>query len=147
MRVATNRKQSGFTLIELMVVVAIVAIIAAVAYPSYQNHVVKTRRAAATTCIQELASFMERFYTTNLRYDQTAGTGGTAVALPNIDCRAQLAGFYTFQFAATPTQRAYTLQAVPQGVQASKDAKCGTLSQTQAGARGASGSAGVAGCW
>ena len=60
------QRARGFTLIELMVVVAIIAILAAIAYPSYTNHVVKTRRAAATACVMEAAHFMERYYTTNL---------------------------------------------------------------------------------
>src|SRR3546814_19429854 len=61
---------SGFTLIELMIVVAIVAILAAIAYPSYINHITKTRRAAGAGCALEAAKFMERFYTTNLRSEE-----------------------------------------------------------------------------
>lgn len=45
------RKNVGFTLIELMIVVAIVAILAAVAYPSYQAHVIRTNRALANGCL------------------------------------------------------------------------------------------------
>ena len=48
----------GFTLIELMIVVAIIAIIAAVAYPAYTDHVLRTRRANAAACLQELSQQM-----------------------------------------------------------------------------------------
>ena len=76
----------GFTLIEVMIVVAVIGILAAIAYPSYQESVTKTRRSAAQGCLVEMAQFMERFYTTNMRYDQTAA--GVAVALANPTCRA-----------------------------------------------------------
>lgn len=140
-----NRIQ-GFTLIEIMVVVAVIAILAAIAYPSYQQSVAKTRRSAAQGCLVEMAQFMERFYTTNMRYDQNAA--GVAVALANPNCRAEMAAFYTFSFVAgQPTQSTYTIQAVPQGGQASADAGCGTLTLTQAGTKGRSGTAALNSCW
>lgn len=138
----------GFTLIEVMIVVAIVAILAAVAYPSYIQSVTKTRRTAAQGCLVEMAQFMERFYTTNMRYDQTAATPPVAVALANPTCRADMAAFYTFSFAAgQPTQSTYTIQAVPQGGQATADVGCGTLTLTQAGTKGRSGTAAMNLCW
>lgn len=141
-------KAMGFTLIEVMIVVAVIAILAAVAYPSYQQSVAKTRRSAAQGCLVEMAQFMERFYTTNMRYDQTAATPPVAVALANPTCRADMAAFYTFSFpAGQPTQSTYTIQAVPQGSQASADAGCGTLTLTQAGTKGRSGTAALNSCW
>ena len=104
----------GFTLIELMIVVAIVAILAAVALPSYQSYVVRTQRAAATSCLAEMAQFMERVYT---------------VALAAVD------------------QRTFSVTAVPKGVQATADSACATLSISQTGAKGVSGTGTVAACW
>ena len=74
---AARTRHTGFTLIEVMIVVAVIGILAAIAYPSYQESVTKTRRSAAQGCLVEMAQFMERFYTTNMRYDQTAA--GVAV--------------------------------------------------------------------
>lgn len=56
-------KNKGFTLIELMIVVAILGIIAAIAYPSYQDSVMRSQRADALTTLSRLASEQERFYT------------------------------------------------------------------------------------
>lgn len=141
------RRPSGFTLIELMVVVLVVAIIAAVAYPSYISSVTKTKRAAAEACLSEYANYMERYYTTNLRYDQDGG--GNANSLPALDCAsAQNTGeAYEYSFPAAPTATTYTIQAVPQGAQASRDAQCGTLTLDQAGTKGISGTGTVATCW
>ncbi len=59
---------SGFTLIELMIVVVIVAILAGIAYPSYQDSIRKARRADAKSALLEAASRQERFYTENNQY-------------------------------------------------------------------------------
>lgn len=135
-----QRKASGFTLIELMIVVIIIAVLAAIAYPAYINHTVNTRRAAATACLTEFSQFMERYYTTNMTY--------VGAALPATGCANELSIFYTFSLAGAPTASAYSVQAVPQGQQAARDgAKCGTLTLNQLGAEGVSGSAGVAECW
>lgn len=138
-----NRKGSdaGFTLIELMIVVAIVAILAAVATASYTHFVTKSRRAAAATCLQERAQFMERYYTTNLSYEGAAN--------PPAQCDGGLSPtHYVVSFSADPTATAYTLLATPQGGQAARDGKCGTLSLDAQGTRGKSGSAATINeCW
>ncbi len=141
-----TRFSHGFTLIELMIVVAIVAILAAVALPSYQSHVQKTRRATATACLTELSQWMERNYTSCLAYNVTGAgcaTAMTSALLPALNCRNEVAAAYAFSFAANPTASAYTLRAVPQGPQAS-DTRCGTLTLTQTGTKGA---ASASGCW
>jgi len=125
----------GFTLIELMITVAIVAILASIAYPSYQSHVVKSRRTTAKACLLELAQFMERYYTTNMKY-----TGAT---LPTTQCQTDLTNFYTFQFDGTPDASTYTVQATAQGAQASGDSACTPLKVTQTGARTPT----TGGCW
>lgn len=130
----------GFTLIELMITVAIVAILATIAYGSYQRQIIQSRRAAGATCLQERAQLLERLYTTALSY---AGAPNPPAA-----CDANVSPHYTLSFtAAGPTARAYTLQAVPQGAQATGDTLCGTLTINQQGTRGQSGSGSEADCW
>jgi len=133
-----KRQCSGFSLTELIVVIAIIGIMMAIALPSYQNHIVESRRKAAQGCLMELAQFMERYYTTNMTY--------VGAALPTTQCRTDLTASYTFSLtagASAATQ--YTLNAIPVAgsVQATRDATCGTLTINQAGTRGAGGT----NCW
>ena len=136
---ASSRARSrGFTLIEVMIVVVVVAILAAIAYPSYTNHVVRSHRDAAKACMAEYAQFMERYYTTNLSYDIDADD------LPVLGCAtaSNLDDRYTISLDDL-AQGTYTVVATPQGVQASKDTKCGTLKLSHTGNKTAS----DASCW
>ena len=127
----THRAQQGFTLIEVMIAVVIIAVLAAIAYPNYNNHVVKTRRAAAAACLIENQQLLERFYTSNLTYV------GAAVS----QCGNGLDSHYQISFNGAVAARSYSLQAVPQGQQASRDAKCARLRVNQAGVRSVTGTA------
>ena len=64
-----GRRAAGFTLIEIMVVVAIVGILSAIAYPSYIEHVRQTRRAEVTALMLENAQLLERHYTRHGAYN------------------------------------------------------------------------------
>jgi len=64
------KRQSGFTLIELMIVVAVVAILASVALPSYQDYIMRGRIADATTMLSDLKIQMEHYFGNNRTYDK-----------------------------------------------------------------------------
>ncbi len=66
----TQRRVSGFTLIELAVVMVIVAILAAVAIPNYSEYIQRGQRSEAKAQLLQAAQWMERFRTENNRYDR-----------------------------------------------------------------------------
>lgn len=142
-----NRWSGGFTLIELMIVVAIVGILAAIAYPSYQNQIRKSRRADGAVNLLELAQFMERNFTVTGRYNQDAS--GNAIAAPPWTEAPKDAGvkFYDLQFqAGTLSASTFTLEAVPKNAQAG-DTLCATLRIDQIGQKTETGTGTVADCW
>lgn len=136
-----TRSQTGFTLIELMIVVAIIGIIAAIAFPSYQSQIKNTRRTTAKSDILELSQWMERRYSNGFDYRDTTNTSPENPTLPFIQSPRNGTGFYNISFSVDVTQSAFTLQAVPTGGQVNDD--CGTLTLDEQGGRGAA----MAGCW
>ena len=90
------KRVSGFTLIELMIVVAIVGILAAVAYPSYQNYLLKGRRAAAQAYLLNFAQRQQQYYLDNRTYANSA----TVLGLP---LPSDVAPFYQFDPGGIPT--------------------------------------------
>lgn len=139
------RQQRGFNLMELMVAVTIIGIIVAVALPSYNSHMLNTRRTAVTACMMEMAQFMERIYTTSMDYSKDNTNADTV--LPNSSCRNDLAPFYTLTLDPSPTT--FILVASPIGPQL-KDTNCATLTLDQAGTRTAANSSAVSKvreCW
>lgn len=130
--------KNGFTLIELMIVVAIIGIIAAIAYPSYINSVRDTRRTTAQSDLLQLAQWMERQYSADYSYQNA----GADPALPFAESPQEGTAFYDLSFNGNVTQNTFQLQAVPKGDQTNDS--CGTLRVDQTGARSFTGSGD---CW
>ena len=135
------KKQQGYNLVELMIVVAIVGIIAAIAYPSYTEQVRKSRRADCSGAVTSLGSSMERYFTVKSTY-LGAADGGKPTGEPAVyatQCPVD-GGTATYNLTiSAATASTYTVQAAPTGAQA-KD-KCGTLTLTNTGKKGVTGAA------
>ena len=110
------RRQHGFTLIELMIVVAVIAILAAIAIPNYLEQTRKGRRADAVRAVGQLQLSQERWRAENPAY-------GTMVQLG----APEASSFYTFTVPSN-TATAYTITATRAGAQATD--RCGNLTAT-----------------
>jgi type IV pilus assembly protein PilE len=143
------QRQTGFTLIELMVTVAIVGILAGVAYPSYQEYVRRSKRAEARAVLMEGAQWMERFYTENMKYDSKVdGTAVTAVYPGPIQSVPRGSTGTARYYSVTPngSGSTFTLSAAPINTMAND--KCGTLQINNYGQTSISGgTASAAECW
>lgn len=145
LRRAANRKSvGGFSLIELMIVVAILGIIAAVAYPAYTSQVVDSRRADGKAKLLEVMQAQERAYTTSATYEtDLTNLGYAANPAPSDE------GWYNISAAACGggIDECVALTATPQGAQAANDGECANLTLNSRGVKGISGTGTVAECW
>lgn len=145
-------RQSGFTLIELMITVVVIAILAAVAYPSYQDYIVRSNRSAAQSFMYGVASKQEQYLLDARRYGATvtelAMTVPTEVSSKynvTITCTMPAAAGSCTAAAGTP---AYVITGTPIGSQLTGDTKCSVITLNQAGAKTESGTAASAtDCW
>lgn len=117
----------GFTLIEIMVVVAIIAILAAIGFPSYQDHVRKSRRAEAQQTLMALAARQQQFLLDTRAYAAT-------LAALNVSVPPAVSAHYALSLeVGSGTVPAFTLTAAPSGDQIKE--KCGPLSLTHSGVK------------
>ena len=140
-------RQKGFTLIELMVVVAILAIIAAVGYPSYIKSAMKGRRADAKAAITQASQALERCYTQYGVYNSANCAEVTTLTSGTLSPQK----LYTINFAVatddTPTFFEVTATAVSTGPQA-KDTGCTSMALDSTGKQTSGGNTSDTGsCW
>lgn len=126
-----EKQQSGFSLIELMVVVAIIGILSSIAYPSYLEYVRKARRSDAQQHLMALAQQNQQYFIDQRAY---ASTPSTLLATPT-----SVSTYYTLAInvnAGPPAS--FSIDAVPTTAGGQNLDACGTLTIASSGARTAS---------
>lgn len=116
-------RQGGFTLIELMFVVAVLGVLAAVALPTYADSQRRAHRGQAQSDLVEVAQGVERYYTINNTYDGATLEkiwGGTKSP-------KQGQAFYNLSLEVAEQGRAFTLTATPEASTGQVKDKCGTM--------------------
>lgn len=135
-----KQKQQGFTLIEIMIVVAIIGIISAIAYPSYMAQVQKSKRSDAQIALQQLAQRQESYFSRTYSYALTlTQLGYTTTDSPE--------GMYTQSIAAGPVAcdgtstapcTSFVVSASPKaGTSQAGDTDCATFTLDNVGRKGA----------
>jgi type IV pilus assembly protein PilE len=124
----SGRSEGGFTLIELMIVVAVVAVLAAIVIPSYRQHTMKSNRAAAEAFMQQVANRQEQ-------YVLNARIYATNLASLNLVVPANVSANYNINL-TVPSTSYYAVTAVPVGGQVN-DKICTNIALDQAGTKGA----------
>ena len=133
---------TGFTLIEIMIVVAIVGILSSIALPSYQKYVLRSHRTAAISALQDLASRQTTYFSTNNAYTASLTALGYSAdpnPVPN-------AGDAYYNIAAAVTATSFTLTATAINNQV-KDTDCVNFVINDLGVKTVSGSSTSAACW
>jgi len=146
-----NKNNKGFSLIEVMIVVAIFGIITAVATPSYMEYVRKGKRADAKVELLRLSQMQESFFVQNLSYASTLAQLGLAgtVTSEQDEYTMSLSTVVPAGCGGTSASpcTGYTLTAQATGSSQSNDGQCGNFTLSNTGVKGVTGAHTAKDCW
>ncbi|MHB1543708.1 MAG: type IV pilin protein [Gammaproteobacteria bacterium] len=135
-----NSGRSGFSLIELLVVMAIAGILLVIAVPAYQQYMLDAHRTDATKTLLEVSNAESEYYTSNNVY---AGNL-TSLGYP-ADTVTSANGYYAVT-ATSSSPQTYTLTATPEGAQ-TRDTNCASFTLNSLGQKGVTGTDTETHCW
>ena len=142
--------QQGFTLIELMIVVAIVGILSAIAYPSYAEYIRKGHRADARAGLLQAQQWLERASTATGVYP-VSGSAPDYALPPALTWDGDTTKRYTIGFQGAPTNATFTLVATRKVGSPQATDRCGDFTLTHTGTRNtvnyAAGTDPLRDCW
>jgi type IV pilus assembly protein PilE len=133
-----KNRQSGVTLIELLLVVSIVGILAAIAYPNYRAHVMRATRTEAKVALQQSAQALEKCFTRYMSYMDANCPSNATLNRTTAD------GHYAISVARTANT--FTLTAAPAAGQVG-DTECGSFLLDEVGRQTITGTGVATTCW
>ena len=134
-----KNRQTGVTLLELMIVVAVVGILAAIAYPNYRQHAIRATRTEAKVALQQSAQALEKCFTRYMTYTDAN------CPQPAVLNRTTIDGHYAITV-AFPSATQFTLTAAPRAGQAG-DTECGSFRLDEVGRQTITGTGVATTCW
>jgi type IV pilus assembly protein PilE len=141
-------RPAGFTLIEMMIVLAIVGILAAIAYPSYSRYVLRSYRADAEATLVAVAQSQEKYYTLNNSYASSLASLGYSVPLYSQNNRYTISMDNLNASATLANGLGYSLKATANLTGGQSTETCGNLTLDSLGTKGMSASGvTVSDCW
>jgi type IV pilus assembly protein PilE len=131
--------RNGFTLLEMLIVVAIAGILASVAYPQYTEYVIRAARSDAMVLLLDAANKQEQYYADNRTYTDD-------LTLLNVPATSEN-GYFTISVDVPDSGTSFTITATAAAGAVAGDTACTTLTITDTGVKGSTGTSDADDCW
>ena len=140
-----KQKYKGFTLIELMIVVAIIGVLSAIAIPSYSKYLIRGKRAEARNALLHIAASQERYYSDNNQYGlfNEIDRGPYKLAGGNDYVYSENSN-YKIRVEFDPDNQGFKLTARPETF---SDPECTKITLKNTGGKGKGGTGDKSDCW
>jgi len=134
-----SKEINGFTLLEMLIVVAIAGILASVAYPQYTEYVKRAARADAMVLLLDAANKQEQYYADNRSYTDD-------LSLINVPTTSEN-GYFTIAVEVPDAGTSFTITATAAAGAVAGDTACTTFTITDTGVKGSTGTSDTDDCW